>query len=353
MVRSRDGAVHIQCRMALIGEIGDRRRCDGRDVLLHGSRDVDAVFGSRVHMHIVARAADARRLPERYMRVVISRRQSDGGIDERIRACGSLRAVCIRFHHEGVRRLRLHVDESRHFPHAFVRSRRIQRAVDDDVRLAVRGAVSDGGAVDMRDLRSLPRRARSRLLLLRPEHRLYDLRVGARSRCLYDVLRLALRRDGKRGIRGVCRRCLRLVPILAAQRTRGQHRLLADGDVRFRTHVAVDGSDLQLVGDRPDLRQVFVHVAGRRDIARKVRQRRAVVDAVVRICRGRGELDRVRIDLAVELDVRFRVDDLPEGIADGADRRLQIFRHAVIRPARIPARRPRFDGDIAAACRLI
>ena len=304
-----DSAVHVQCRIALIREICDRRRAEGRDVRLHRRRNVDAVCSNRLHLHIVVRAADARCRPERYMRVVVSRRCGDGGIDERFRAHGSLRAVCICFHHESIRGLRVHIDAPRRF----------QCAVDGDVRLAVRAAVSDGSAGDIRDLRPLSRRARSCLLLLRLEFGFYHLRVDARSRRLYDVLRLALRRDGKRGIRGVCRICLLRIRICAAQCTSGQHRLLTDGNVRFRTHVAVNGIDLQHVGDRRDLRQGFAHVTERLDIARNIRQRRAVIEAVVRICRSRGDLDLVRIDLAVELDVRFRVDNLPEGIVDGAD----------------------------------
>ena len=304
-----DGAVHVQYRVALVGEIRDRRRAEGRDVRLHRRRNVDAVRSDRLHLHIVVRAADARRLSKRHMRIVVSRRCGDCRIDERLRANGSLRPICVRLHHERIRGLRVHIDAPRRF----------QRAVDGDVRLAVRAAVSDGSAGDIRDLRPLSRRARSCLLLLRLEFGFYHLRVDARSRRLYDVLRLALRRDGKRGIRGVCRICLLRIRICAAQCTSGQHRLLTDGNVRFRTHVAVNGIDLQHVGDRRDLRQGFAHVTERLDIARNIRQRRAVIEAVVRICRSRGDLDLVRIDLAVELDVRFRVDNLPEGIVDGAD----------------------------------
>ena len=309
IARGSDGAVHVQYRVALIREICDRRRGDGRDVFLHNRRDVDAVCSNRLHLHIVVRAADARRLPKRYLCVVVSRRYGDGRIDERFRADGSLRPVCICFHHESIRGLRVHIDAPRRF----------QRTVDGDVRLAVRAAVSDGGAGDIRDLRPLPRRARSCLLLLRLEFGFYHLRVDARSRRLYDVLRLTLRRDGKRGILGVCRLRLGCVRICAAQRTRGQHRLLADGDVRFRPHVAVNGIDLQHIGDRRDLRQCLSHMAKRLNIAREILQRCAVVKTVVRIRRGRSNLDLVRIDLAVELDVRFRVDNLPEGIVDGAD----------------------------------
>ena len=340
-----DGAVHVQCRAALVGEIRDRRRVEGRDVRLHSRRNVDAVRGNRLHLHIVVRAADARRLSKRHMRVVVSRRCGDCRIDERFRADGSLRSVGVRLHHECIRGLRFHIDASRRF----------ERAVDGDVRLAVRAAVSDGGAREIRDLRSLPCRTRSCLLLIRIGLGLDDLRVDARSRRLYDVLRLALSRDGKRRIFGV--RCIRLacIRICAAQRTRGQHRLLADGDVRLRPHVAVNGIDLQHVGDRRDLQQVFLHMTERLDVARKAFHRCTVVEAVVRIRRGRGDLDLVRLDLAVELNIRFCVDDLPQGIIEGADGGLHIFRYAVERPACIPARRPRLDSDVAAAffvCRI-
>ena len=340
-----DGAVHVQCRAALVREICDRRRVEGRDVRLHSRRNVDAVRGNRLHLHIVVRAADARRLSKRHMRVVVSRRCGDCRIDERFRADGSLRSVGVRFHHECIRGLRFHVDAPRRF----------QRAVDGDVRFAVRAAVSDGGAREIRDLRPLPCGACSCLRLLRIGLGLDDLRVNARSRCLYDVLRLALSRDGKRRIFAVHRIRLGCVRICAAQRTCGQCRLPANGDVRLRPHVAVNGIDLQHVGDRRDLHQVFLHMTERLDVARKAFHRCTVVEAVVRIRRGRGDLDLVRLDLAVELNIRFCVDDLPQGIIEGADGGLHIFRYAVERPACIPARRPRLDSDVAAAffvCRI-
>ena len=329
-----DGAVHVQCRAALVREICDRRRAEGGDIRLHGRRDVDAVRGNRLHLHIVVRAADARRLSKRHMRVVMSRRCGDRRIDERFRSHGRLRSVGVRFHHESVRGLRFHVDAPWRF----------QRAVDGDVRLAVRAAISDGGACEICDLRALPRRTRSRLCLVRIGLGLDHLRVNARSRCLHDVLRLALSRDGKRRIFAV-----RRIRLYAAQRTRGQRRLPADGNVRLRTHIAVNGINLQHVGDRRDLRQSFAHVAERLDVARKAFHRCAVVEAVVRVRRGRGNLDLVRLDLAVELDVRLCVDDLPQGIIEGADGGLHIFGYAVERPACIPARRPRLDSDVAAA----